>query len=212
MSAAWLGLATFLLLGLILLLVVRKLRRSGITGENARNQHFERLAQNLNLKVVSDDYFIQLEGSRGDSHVVLYPHNFEGPGFITLLYFETQVPAQDRCWIEPNLSLGRAIVEWKRHSSYSFETNGTELNKQTVLEALETQKRSYPYIAVTNPWRFSYSPLLQRTLSGWKNYVLFLAMDAGREPSKEQIEQAMADAGMIANVVNQSVTFSDKTG
>jgi hypothetical protein len=211
MSAAWLSLAIFLL-ALILLSVLWRIRRSGITGENARNKHFERLSKDLNLHFVTDDYFVQVEGSRKESRVILYPHNFEGPGFITLLYFETQVPAKDRSWIEPNLSLGRAIVEWKRHSIYNFETNGPELSKQEILEALDTVKHSYPYIAVTLPWRFSYSPLLQKTLSGWKNYVVFLAMDAGREPSTKQMVHAIDDAAKIADAVNQSVTLSDKTG
>ena len=195
MAPLWLG-AGLLILALILYLW--RARRTGIKGEKARNKHFERLAKELNFRYVTDDYFVQLEGSRNNRRIIVYPHNFEGPGFITLLYLESALTAKDRNWIEPNLSLGRAIVEWKRKAFFNCEISGSELSRENLIETLNSLNQSYPYIAVTPPWRYSYSPLLQMALSTWKNYAVFLAMDAGRHPASEQIEQAIRYAEKIA--------------
>ena len=203
----WIAYGT-VLLALAVLIWILHVRRSSITGEKSRNKHFRMLAEKLGYRFVTDDYFVQLEGSIQNQRVIVYPHNFEGPGFVTLLYMETNVPAEDRNWIEPNLSLGRALVENKKGVSHNFEVTGTQLPATNILSALLAMKQKYPYAAVTLPWRFSYSPLLQKSLLSWKNYVVFLAMDAGRHPSSEQLSAALEDA----HTVSQSVTFSETTG
>jgi hypothetical protein len=97
-------------------------RKQSIISIPARNRHFTWLAGALNLKTGGDDYFLQLEGSWNEVPIMIYPHNFEGPGLITLFYADTQVPFEDRTWIEPSLSLGRAIVERKRGGSINSNT------------------------------------------------------------------------------------------
>jgi hypothetical protein len=203
-----------LLIPLLLLFfwLVLRIRRSSITGEQSRNKHFKRLAKGLELQYITDHYFVQLEGERGESRVIVYPHNFEGPGLITLLYTETRIVARERNWIEPNLSLGRALVEWKRQAQFDFEIAGEDFAAKEIVPMLQTYLRGYPYVAVTLPGRFSFSPLLQQSLSSWKNYVVFLAIDAGKRPSSAQIEQALRDAAAIASMVHHSVTLSDNTG
>jgi hypothetical protein len=197
---------------LALFVWIRRMRRSGITGEQSRNRHFQGLARQLNLPFVTDGYFTQLEGVFRNHRVILYPHNFEGPGYVTLLYMETEVTATDRNWIEPDLSLGRAMVERKRASQYAFEITGKELNRRGILAALDAVKTKYAYVAITLPWRFTYSPLLQKTISQWKNYCVFLAVDAGRSPSVRYLQQVIQDACGIADAVHHSVTVSDSTG
>jgi len=194
------------LLALALLLWIFRIRARSITGEKSRKKHFQKLAKELGFRFVSDDYFLQLEGSWNEMRSIVYPHNFEGPGVIILLYLETRVPASENNWIEPNLSLGRALVEWKRHAPFGYEVNGTRLPSKQILEAIE--RTSYPFAAVTLPRRFSYSPLLQQSLSGWKNFIVFLAVEAGKKPAKKQLEAALSDAAKIA----QSATFSETTG
>src|SRR5262245_28875067 len=104
---------------LLLLLVgiafwIRRSRRRSILDIPGRNKHFTFLAKQLGFALGGDEYFIQLEGKWKEFNSLIYPHAFEGPGSITLFYFDTGVPIVERNWIEPSLSLGRAIVEWKR--------------------------------------------------------------------------------------------------
>jgi hypothetical protein len=195
-----------ILLALALLLWILRIRARSITSETSRKRHFQRLANELGFRLISDDYFLQLEGSWNDMRSIVYPHNFEGPGVITLLYLETRVPACENNWIEPNLSLGRALVEWKRQSRFGYEVTGTKLPAKKILQAIE--RTNYPFAAVTLPRRFSYSPLLQQSLSSWKNFVVFLAVEAGKKPAKPQLEAALRDAAEIA----QSATLSETTG
>lgn len=184
------------MLGLALLLWIFRIRARSITSETSRKRHFEKLAKELGFRLISDDYFLQLEGSWNDMRSIVYPHNFEGPGVITLLYLETRVPASENNWIEPNLSLGRALVEWKRQSRFGYEVSGKRLPAEKILQALE--RTNYPFAAVTLPRRFSYSPLLQQSLSSWKNFVVLLAVEAGKKPAKPQLEAALRDAAEIA--------------
>src|ERR1041384_1671202 len=88
---------------LIAILIIRSRRRS-IVGMKAQRKHFRNLADALNLQFRSDEYFVQLEGKWNDYNVVILPHQFEGPGSITLIYMESKIPAIDRNWIEPNVS------------------------------------------------------------------------------------------------------------
>jgi hypothetical protein len=201
----WFALGGFLL-ALALVLWILRIRERSITAEKSRKNHFQKLAKELGFRFVSDDYFLQLEGSWNDMRSILYPHNFEGPGVITLLYMETRITAIENNWIEPNLSLGRALVEWKRQSPFGYEVTGTQLPAKKILEAIE--RTNYPFAAVTLPRRFSYSPLLQRSLSSWKNFVVFLAIEGGKKPAAAQLEAALRDAVEIA----QSATFSERTG
>jgi hypothetical protein len=193
----WIALSG-ILLALTLLFWILRIRARSITSEKSRKKHFQKLAKELGFQFVTDDYFLQLEGYWNEMPSILYPHNFEGPGIITLLYLETRVPASDHNWIEPNLSLGRALVEWKRHRPFGYEVTGTQLPSIKILEALERTAARYPFAAVTLPRRFSYSPLLQKSLSTWKNFVVLLAVEAGKRPAKTQLEAALRDAAEIA--------------
>ena len=176
-------------------------RKSGIYGEAARNQYFRKLAADLGFSVVTDDYFLQLEGLVDNSRTIIYPHHFEGPGLVTLIYLETKLPAQERNWIEPNVSLGRSLVGWKQKTPVDFEISGNHLNVPEILAMLNKLKHNYAYAGVTLPHRFSYSPLLQTSLDTWRHYVIFLALDAGRRPSHSQIQRALNDASALAILV-----------
>jgi hypothetical protein len=184
-----------ILLALTFLLWIFRIRAQSITAEKSRKNHFQKLAKELGFRFVSDDYFLQLEGFWNDMRSIVYPHNFEGPGVITLLYLETRVPLVENNWIEPNLSLGRALVEWKRQSRFGYEVTGTHLPAKKILQAIE--RTNYPFAAVTLPRRFSYSPLLQQSLSSWKSFVVFLAIEAGKKPAKAKVEAALRDAAEI---------------
>ncbi len=208
---SWLALGVFLL-AIGLLSWILRARKSSIKGEESRNQYFQQLAKELDFQFVTDGYFIQLQRACDGMHVIVYPHNFEGPGLVTLLYLETTMPATDRNWIEPNLSLGRALVEWKKNAQYGYEVSGRDFDKKNVIEALDAIKIRYPYVAITVPWRFSYSPLLQKALRSWKNYAVFLAIDVGRQPAAGQLRQALRDAEGLALAIAQRETFSDTTG
>ena len=198
----WLAVAGILLVFATLILILSARRRS-IKGRKAQQNHFQHLAQLLGFQFVSDDYFVQLEGRWNSRPAIILPHHFEGPGSVTLIYLETGIPAVERNWIEPNLSMGRALVEWKRKSPYGYEVSGTNLPSERVLA--EMKLAVYPYVAVTLPWRFSYSPLLQKSLSSWKNFAVLLVLDEGRRPSKQQIENALNCAARIALVCNAGV-------
>ena len=130
----------FAIIGVIFFLsfILWYARRQSIISIPSRNRYFRRLASELKLKIAGDDYFLQLEGSWNDVPIIIYPHNFEGPGLITLFYADTGVPFEERTWIEPSLSLGRAIVERKAGRKYQFEYIGS------------TTLKNYPIVEVWN--------------------------------------------------------------
>jgi|GEM_PF-3355016 len=175
-----------------------RLRRRSIVGIKQQRQHFRRLGQSFHFEFVSDEYFVQLEGVWNGLEVIILPYNFEGPGSVTLIYMKTKMPALERNWIEPNLSMGRALVERKRKSPYGYEISGAYLPSERILEQMKLAP--YPYVAVTLPSRFSYSPLLQASLSSWKNFIVLIALDVGRKPSATQITDALKTAERIALV------------
>src|SRR5262245_59695 len=148
-----------------LLFVIWYARKQSIINIPRRNRHFTWLASELNLKTAGDDYFLQLEGSWNEVRVIVYPHNFEVPGLITLFYAETGVPFEERTWIEPSLSLGRAIVEWKAGRKYQFEYAGSSaLKSYPIVEVLERYRNDYPYVGVTLPTRFVFSQYVMEAL------------------------------------------------
>jgi hypothetical protein len=177
---------------LIAIFIIRSRKRS-IVGMKSQQKHFINLAHSLNLEFRSDQYFVQLQGKWNASNVIILPHQFEGPGSLTLIYLETRIPAVDRNWIEPNVSLGRALVE----KDYGYEVCGTALPSEKVLAVLKEIR--YPYIAVTLPTRFVYSPLLHET--GWKNFVVMIALNEGRKPSVDRLRQALDSAKRIATAL-----------
>jgi len=184
----------------IVILIILLSRRRSIVGIKGQRQHFRRLAESLQLEFVSDEYFVQIQGKWRDRNVIILPHQFEGPGSLTLIYMESMLPSVDRTWIEPNLSIGRALVEWKRKGTNNYEVSGTELSSERILQ--EIKQASYPYVAVTLPSRFVYSPLLQQALSKWKNFVVFIALDEGRRPAAQSVQIALTKAESIAVVVD----------
>jgi hypothetical protein len=190
--------AGVLLAAAAFILIVRARRRS-ITGSKSERKHFRQLSELLGLSFVSDDYFVQLEGLWNGIPVIILPHHFEGPGSVTLIYLQTKIPVIQRNWIEPNLSLGRALVESRRKSSYGYEISGRDLPAERILNELKTT--SFPYVAFTLPHRFSYSPLLQKSLESWTHFVVLIALDEGRKPTKEKITHALKSAERIAKVL-----------
>jgi hypothetical protein len=179
-------------------------RRRSIAGMASRNRYFSRLAKKLQWKTNEDTYFLQMEGEWKGTKVWIYPHNFEGPGSITLLYADSAVPFRDRTWIEPTLSLGRAVADWKRHRSFSFEIAGDRtFFHEGVLSEMKKQQSDYPFVAVTVPGRFLFSPLLVQSLQNWPNFVVFLAIDAGRKPPLTTIEKALDAAASLCRLVKQ---------
>jgi hypothetical protein len=189
-----------------LLFVLWYARRQSIINIPARNRYFRRLATELKLKIAGDDYFLQLEGSWNDVPIIIYPHNFEGPGLITLFYADTGVPFEERTWIEPSLSLGRAIVERKAGRKYQFEYTGSAtLKNYPIVEVLERYRTVYPYVAVTQPTRLVYSQYVMEALSDSKNYTALVVMDSGRRPSAEQIQEALDAVTDIAKTVRANI-------
>lgn len=181
-------------------------RKQSIVNIPARNRHFTWLAAGLNLKTGGDDYFLHLEGSWNDIPIIIYPHNFEGPGLITLFYADTGVPFEDRTWIEPSLSLGRAIVEWKAQRKYQFEYIGSAaLKSYPIVEVLERYRTTYPYVAVTLPTRLVYSQYVMEALSDSKNYTALVVMDSGRRPSVEEMQKALDAVTDIAKTVHANL-------
>jgi hypothetical protein len=189
-----------------LLFVIWYARKQSIIRIPARNRHFTWLASELNLKTAGDDYFLQLEGTWNDVPILIYPHNFEGPGLITLFYADTQVPFEDRSWIEPTLSLGRAIVESKAGRKYQFEYTGSMATKSyPIVEVLERYRTTYPYVALTLPTRLVYSQYVMDALSNSKNYTALIAMDSGRRPSVEEMKEALNAVTDIAKTVHANL-------
>jgi hypothetical protein len=186
--------------------IIWYLRKQSIISIPARNRHFTWLASQLNLKTAGDDYFLQLEGSWNDVPIIIYPHNFEGPGLITLFYADTGVPLEERTWIEPSLSLGRAIVEWKAERKYQFEYSGsTALKSYPIVEVLERYRTVYPYVAVTLPTRLVYSQYVMEALSDSKNYTALVVMDSGRRPSVVELQEALDAVTDIAKTVRANL-------
>ena len=183
----------FVVLAVMILILIIRSRRRSIVGIKAQRKHFKKIAESLALQFQSDQYFVALVGKWNDLNVAILPHQFEGPGALTLVYMETRIPAVDRNWIEPNVSLGRALVE----SNYGYDVSGTCLPAEKILDAIKNVP--YPYVAVTLPTRFIYSPLLQRT--GWTNFVVLIVLNEGRKPSEHVIRTALRSAEGIANAL-----------
>lgn len=179
-------------------------RRRSIVDVKGRNKHFASLAKQLQFSTGGDEFFVQLEGTWKDIPSLIYPHSFEGPGSITVFYFDTGVPYVDRNWIEPGLSLGRAIVDWKRNIPFDFEISGSVLPAQEILTELKGQQQKFPFVAVTLPTRFILSHYMMQSLNIWKNFVVILVLDAGRKPSLTEIQNTL-DAGMrVVKIVNEN--------
>jgi hypothetical protein len=189
--------------------LIRRSRRQSIIGIRGRNKHFGFLARQLHLMQGGDDYFTQLEGDWKGHPVLIYPHNFHGPGSITLVYTDTGIPVRERTWIEPSLSLGRAIVDWKLNIPFQHEFAGDHiLNQGPILEAIERYKPNFPFIAVTLPTRFIFSHFVMQSFEAWKNFVVVLALDTGRTPSVEEMEQVLDASVDIAENVRASIQQS----
>jgi hypothetical protein len=183
----------FILVAVMILILIIRSRRQSIVGIQAQRKHFKKLADSLHLHFQSDEYFVLLTGKWNDFNIAILPHQFEGPGALTLVYMESKIPAVDRNWIEPNVSLGRALVE----TNYGYEISGTQLSAEKILDAIKNVP--YPYVAVTLPTRFIYSPLLPQI--GWQNFVVLMALNEGRKPSPDSIRQALNSAEKIARAV-----------
>jgi hypothetical protein len=189
-----------------LLFIIWYARKQSIINIPARNRHFTWLATQLNLKTAGDDYFLQLEGTWNDVPVIIYPHNFEGPGLITLFYADTGVQFEERTWIEPSLSLGRAIVERKAGRNYQFEYSGNpSLKSYPIVEVLERYRTQYPYVALTLPTRLVYSQYVMEALSDSNNYTALVVMDSGRRPSVEELKTALDAVTDIAKTVHANL-------
>jgi hypothetical protein len=185
---------TLIILSVIAFLafVIWQSRRSSIVGIPGRNRHFHKLASELGFTVSGDDYFLQLEGKWKEVPVIIYPHNFEGPGSVILFYADSGLPLLNQTWVEPTMSLGRALVEFKNHKMINFDFAGDPiLRNYSVVEALQRYKALYPYIAVTQPDRFVYSQFLHDALAACKNFIVLLVLDAGRRPSADEITTAL---------------------
>jgi hypothetical protein len=187
-------------------------RRQSIIKIPARNRHFGLIGKELDLQAGGDDYFLQLEGKWNGIPILIYPHNFEGPGLITLFYADTGVPFIERSWVEPFLSLSRAIVETKKGYKFQFEYTGNpELKTYPIVEVLERYRDQYPYLAITLPERFTYSQHVLAALSGSKNYIALLVMDSGRRPATEEIKDALDAVTDIAQTVKSTLTTGSQT-
>jgi hypothetical protein len=187
-------------------------RRQSIINIPARNRRFRLIGKELDLRTAGDDYFLQLEGKWNGIPILIYPHNFEGPGLITLFYADTGVPFKERSWVEPFLSLGRAILERKKGYKIQFEYTGNPaLKTYAIVEVLERYRDQYPYLAITLPERFAYSEHLHAALSRSKNYIALLVMDSGRRPTTEEIKDALDAVTDIAQTVKSALTTTTQT-
>ena len=180
-------------------------RRQSIVGTKSRNRYFQKLARELSFAAAGDDYFIQLEGTWKGVPVVIYPHNFHGPGSITLFYADTGIPFRERTWIEPNLSLGRAIQEWKRGERFGFDISGDPPLGENVLAAYQAR---FPFIALTLPSRFIFSHYLSQTPGSWKNFVVLLVLDAGRKPGLVEIRSALDSVTELVKSIESDLPSS----
>jgi hypothetical protein len=187
-------------------------RKQSILGVRGRNRHFRYLADQLHLMQGGDDYFTQLEGEWKGFPILVYPHNFHGPGSITLFYADTGIPFKARTWLEPSLSLGRAIVDWQRHVPFQYDYSGDPILKhETILNVIQRHKEKLPFIAITLPTRFIFSHYVMQALSSWPNFVVLVALDAGRNPSVEEMEEVLDATVEIAQTV-RSVVLANQEG
>ncbi len=186
--------------------VIWHARRQSIVNIPARNRHFKLIGEALNLRFGGDDYFLQLEGTWNGIPIIIYPHNFEGPGLITLFYADTGVPFVEQSWVEPFLSLGRAIVEKKKGYRVQFQFAGNpDLKAYPIVEVLERYRDQYAYLAITLPDRFAYSQYVLALLSQSKNYIALLVMDSGRRPTTDEIQNALDAVTDIAKTVRAAI-------
>ena len=204
----WLLLSLLILGFLITAGNVWRIRRRSIGGVKSRNKYFYRLAATLDFTAKGDEYLVQLEGNWKAHHVIVYPHNFEGPGSITLIHMETNVPFQERTWLEPALGLGRAIVEWKRGASFSYERSGTLPGAEQLQEEVNAHRSRIPFIAITIPSRFLLSQLVTEALRNSGNFVVVLALDAGRKPSTGQLTGALDVAAKLCQILENATATS----
>lgn len=186
-------------------------RRQSIIGIRGRNKHFRYLADQLRLMQGGDDYFTQLEGEWKGFPILVYPHNFHGPGSITLFYADTGIPCKTRTWLEPSLSLGRAIVDWQRHVPFEHEYSGDPILKQEpILSAVSRYKEKFPFMAITLPTRFIFSHYVMQVLSSWENFVVLVA-HGGRNPSVEEMEELLDATVEVAQTVRSVITANQQT-
>jgi hypothetical protein len=204
----------FVVLLIAIAIWIWRSRRRSIVDIKGRNQHFSSLGKQFNLTAAGDEFFLQLEGIWKNVPILIYPHSFEGPGSITVFYFNTGIPYQDRTWIEPSLSLGRAIVDWKKGIEYNFEISGSIFSSPELLTELNRLKKKYPFVGVTLPTRFILSHYMMQSLSGWKNFVAILVLDAGRKPSLTEIQNTLDDGTGLVQAVKEatsSISTSSKS-
>jgi hypothetical protein len=202
-------LSALILIVLGVILWIWRSRGRSIVDIKGRNRHFTSIAKKLEFSIGGDEFFIQLEGSWKDIPVLIYPHSFEGPGSITVFYFQTKITSQERTWIEPSLSLGRAIVDWKRQVAYDFEVSGSAMSSPEILTELNNLKTKFPFVAVTLPTRFILSHYMMQTLSTWKHFVAILVLDAGRKPSIGEIQNTLDAGAHMVTVVEQSGAINE---
>jgi hypothetical protein len=188
-----------------LVFVIWQSRSQSIVRIPARNRHFALLSKQLDLQTGGDDYFLQLEGTWNGTKVLVYPHNFEGPGLITIFYADTGIPFVDRSWVEPFLSLGRAIVEHKKGNKFQFEFTDPTLKVYPIIEVLERYRNQYPYLAITLPERFAYSQHVLAILGESKNYIALVVMDSGRRPTLDEMKDALDAVTDIAGTVRSTL-------
>ena len=158
----------------------------------------------MKFAATGDEYLVQLEGNWKGRRALIYPHNFEGPGSITLIHMETSVPCRERTWLEPALSLGRAIVEWKRGSSFSYERSGNLPGAEQLQKEIETYRLRLPFIAVTSPSRFLLSQPITESLRSCNNFMIVLALDAGRKPPAAQMIQALDIGASLSQILENA--------
>src|SRR5262249_13953684 len=184
-----------LVAALIIAILIQWARRQSITNTKPRNRYFRKLAQQLELTVGGDEYYLHLEGAWKGTKIIILTHNFHGTGIITLIYADTEVARRDRTWIEPTLGLGRAIIEAKQSHDFSFEVSGNTdgLPVDELLGRMKQFRGKYPYLAFTLPERFIFSPYLT-SRDAWPNFMIFVALDAGRKPPIDTIRAALDSA------------------
>lgn len=198
--------ATFTAIAVLCWIAIRRARSRSIVDIPGRNRHFISLAPSLGLQSRSDDYFLQLEGTWKNRRVIVFPHNFEGPGSVTMLYVDTGIPAQERTWIEPVLSPGRALVEWRKGTVAGYEiTGGAFFQNPEFAAALSSTNKLYPFAAITLPSRYLLSPLLMQSPGAWPNFVAILILDSGRHPSVQALSRALDHACALAETVRKLV-------
>ncbi len=197
----WLLVSLLILAFLITAANIWRIRRRRIGGVKSRNKYFRRLAGQLNLSATGDEYLVQLEGNWKGRRVIVYPHNFEGPGSITLLHMETSVPFRERTWLEPTLGLGRAIAEWKRGAFFSYERSGNLPGVEELQREMEKHRATFPFIALTVPSRFLLSQSVTEAFRDCANFVVVVALDAGRKPALARLTRALDVMAKLSEIL-----------